>query len=107
MTMHTITPAPQAPVVPGRGRLRPLGLGDVRITGGFWADRQSVNGANTLAHIGSRLESEGWLPNFDLAVTGGLPAGRRGREQAGPEHATAARPVRRPHGDMARSGHGT
>ena len=80
MTMHTITPAPQAPVVPGRGRLRPLGLGDVRITGGFWADRQSVNGANTLAHIGSRLESEGWLPNFDLAVTGGLPAGRRGRE---------------------------
>ena len=80
MTMHTITPAPQAPVVPGRGRLRPLGLGDVRITGGFWGDRQAVNGRNTLEHIGARLESEGWLPNFDLAVSGGLPAGRRGRE---------------------------
>ncbi|MFB8146745.1 glycoside hydrolase family 127 protein [Microbacterium sp. NPDC056003] len=80
MTMHTITPAPQAPVVPGRGRLRPLGLGDVRITGGFWGDRQAVNGRNTLEHIGGRLESEGWLPNFDLAVSGGLPAGRRGRE---------------------------
>ncbi|MDY0908600.1 glycoside hydrolase family 127 protein [Microbacterium sp. CFBP9034] len=80
MTIHTITPAPQAPVVPGRGRLRPLGLGDVRITGGFWGDRQSVNGRHTLEHIGSRLESEGWLPNFDLAPTGGLVEGRRGRE---------------------------
>lgn len=80
MTMHTITPAPQAPVVPGRGRLRPLGLGDVRITGGFWGERQAVNGRETLAHIGARLESEGWLPNFDLAAAGGLPAGRRGRE---------------------------
>lgn len=80
MTIHTITPAPQAPVVPARGRLRPLGLGDVRITGGFWGDRQTVNGRHTLEHIGSRLESEGWLPNFDLAATGGLPAGRRGRE---------------------------
>lgn len=80
MTMHTITPAPQAPAVPARGRLRPLGLGDIRITGGFWGDRQGVNGRETLDHIGSRLESEGWLPNFDLATTGGLPGGRRGRE---------------------------
>lgn len=80
MTMHTISPAPQAPAVPSRGRLRPLGLGDVRITGGFWGDRQRVNGRHTLEHIGARLESEGWLPNFDLAVSGGLPARRRGRE---------------------------
>jgi DUF1680 family protein len=80
MTMHTISPAPQAPAVPSRGKLRPLGLGDVRITGGFWGERQAVNGRHTLEHIGSRLESEGWLPNFDLAHTGGLPAGRRGRE---------------------------
>nr|BFF10125.1 hypothetical protein GCM10025699_14280 [Microbacterium flavescens] len=78
--MHTITPAPQAPVVPGRGRLRPLGLGDVRITGGFWGDRQAINGSHTLEHIGSRLESEGWLPNFDRAAAGRSPAGRRGRE---------------------------
>lgn len=80
MTIHTISPAPQAPAVPSRGRLRPLGLGDVRITGGFWGERQAVNGRHTLDHIGTRLESEGWLPNFDLAVSGGLPAGRRGRE---------------------------
>jgi len=79
MTMYDTT-APASPVVPLRGRLRPLGLDEVRITGGFWADRQAVNGSATLAHIESRLESEGWLPNFDLAVVGTLPEGRRGRE---------------------------
>ena len=52
MTIHTISPAPQAPAVPSRGKLRPLGLGDVRITGGFWGERQAVNGRNTFEHIG-------------------------------------------------------
>ncbi len=80
MTMQITTPAPHAPAIPGRGRLRPLGQDDVRITGGFWGERQEINGRNTLAHIGGRLESEGWLPNFDLAAAGTLPAGRRGRE---------------------------
>ncbi|WP_204318895.1 beta-L-arabinofuranosidase domain-containing protein [Microbacterium sp. B35-04] len=79
MTMQTTT-APQAPVAPTRGRLRPLGQQEVRITGGFWGDRQTVNGRNTLAHIESRLESEGWLANFDRAAAGTLPEGRRGRE---------------------------
>jgi len=69
-----------APVVPARGRLRPLGLGDVRLTDGFWAERQRTNGSATLAHIEAKLENEGWLPNFDLAAAGRLPAGRRGRE---------------------------
>ncbi|MFH8252761.1 glycoside hydrolase family 127 protein [Microbacterium sp. B2969] len=80
MTMQITTTVPQAPVAPSRGRLRPLGQQEVRITGGFWGERQAVNAVATLDHIGSRLESEGWLPNFDLAVSGGLPAGRRGRE---------------------------
>lgn len=84
MTMLDTT-APAAPVVPTRGRLRPLGLDEVRITGGFWGDRQAVNGSATLAHIEARLESEGWLPNFDLAAAGDLPAGRRGREFADSE----------------------
>lgn len=79
------TTTPAAPVVPTRGRLRPLGLGEVHITGGFWGDRQVVNGTATLTHIESRLESEGWLPNFDLAAAGTLPAGRRGREFADSE----------------------
>lgn len=79
MTM-TSTTTPATPVVPATGRLRPLGLDEVRITDGFWARRQHVNGTATLAHIEHRLESEGWLANFDLAAAGTLPEGRRGRE---------------------------
>ena len=81
MSARTITTAvPAAPAVPSRGRLRPLGLGEVQITGGFWGHRQDINARATLAHIGHRLESEGWLPNFDLAASGTLPHGRCGRE---------------------------
>jgi len=79
MTMQNTTTL-QTPVAPARGRLRPLGQREVRITGGFWGDRQRVNGAATLEHIQSRLESEGWLGNFDRAAAGTLPEGRRGRE---------------------------
>lgn len=68
------------PAAPRAGRLRPLGLDEVRITGGFWARRQSVNGERTLAHIGHWLEREGWIRNFELAAAGSLPEGRRGRE---------------------------
>lgn len=80
MTTMRETGRTSAPVLPGTGRLRPLGLGEVTITGGFWADRQRVNRDATLGHIRSWLDREGWIANFDLAVTGGLPARRRGRE---------------------------
>ncbi|MFD6448904.1 glycoside hydrolase family 127 protein [Promicromonospora sp. NPDC060204] len=72
--------ATPTPVVPSTGRLTPLGLDQVRITGGPWARRQEVNATATLAHIEHWLEREGWLGNFDLAVSGGLAEGRRGRE---------------------------
>ncbi|KQM81233.1 hypothetical protein ASE68_15665 [Agromyces sp. Leaf222] len=68
------------PVAPSTGALRPLGLDEVRITGGLWAERQRVNGTATLDHIEHWLEREGWLANYDLAVAGSLPDGRRGRE---------------------------
>jgi len=74
------TPPTAAPVLPIRGRFRPLGLGDVQITGGFWAERQSVNAGASLAHIEHWLEREGWIRNFDLAVRGDLASERRGRE---------------------------
>lgn len=77
--------APVAPAAPSRGLLHPLGLDAVRITGGFWGDRQTVNAGHTLGHIASRLESEGWLSNFDRAAAGTLPEGRRGREFADSE----------------------
>jgi DUF1680 family protein len=69
-----------SPVVPTRGRLRPLSLAEVTITGGFWGRRQAVNATATLAHIEQWLEREGWIANFDLAAAGELPDGRRGRE---------------------------
>lgn len=73
--------APVAPADPSRGTLRPLGLGEVRITGGFWSRMQSVNVTGTLPHISHWLEREGWLPNFDLAAAGTLTSdNRRGRE---------------------------
>jgi DUF1680 family protein len=81
MTLTAGTPAVHAvPAAPSRGRLRPLGPGEVRITDGFWAERQHVNATATLPHIAHWLEHEGWAVNFDLAAAGGLPAGRRGRE---------------------------
>ncbi|MGO4298929.1 glycoside hydrolase family 127 protein [Leifsonia sp. RAF41] len=77
---------PVGPTVPSSGALRPLGLGEVRITGGFWADRQRVNAAATLPHIEHWLEREGWLGNFDAAAAGALTAeNRRGREFADSE----------------------
>ncbi|WP_428964928.1 glycoside hydrolase family 127 protein [Micromonospora fluostatini] len=78
--------APTAtPVLPIRGRLRPVGLGDVRITGGFWAERQSVNAVASLPHVEHWLEREGWIRNFDLAARGDLAGERRGREFADSE----------------------
>lgn len=86
MTLTTPTTTTHAvPVAPSTGALRPLGLDEVSITGGFWGERQSVNGRNTLAHVEHWLEREGWLANFDLAAAGTLPAGRRGREFADSE----------------------
>ncbi|XVU21243.1 glycoside hydrolase family 127 protein [Actinoplanes sp. CA-054009] len=68
------------PAVPSTGRLRPLGLREVTLRPGFWQRRQETNRAASLAHIEHWLEKAGWLPNFDAAVEGRLPADRRGRE---------------------------
>jgi DUF1680 family protein len=63
-----MTPTPFAdvgrPVAPGRSGLRPLGLYEVRITGGFWGRRQEVNASATLPHCLSWIERVGWLGNF-------------------------------------------
>lgn len=78
MTPTTTTVA--TPVAPSRGALHPLGLDEVQITGGFWADRQAVNGATTLAHIEHWMEREGWIGNFDVAAGRTPSTGRAGRE---------------------------
>lgn len=81
MTMTTTTTTTATPVAPSQGTLRPLGLDDVQITGGFWAQRQAVNGSASLAHIEHWMEREGWIPNFDVAAAGTLSdLDRGGRE---------------------------
>ena len=66
------------PVVPGSGRLRPLGIGEVEITGGFWGDRQKVNSEATIAHCHDWMERLGWVGNFRAALDGRLPQDRNG-----------------------------
>jgi DUF1680 family protein len=58
------------PVLPSHGRVRPLGLAQVSLTGGFWGDRQAVNAAATLSHCESWMERLGWLANFDRVAAG-------------------------------------
>ncbi|MEU0410635.1 beta-L-arabinofuranosidase domain-containing protein [Streptomyces griseorubiginosus] len=69
--------APVVPVAPSRGRLRPLGLDEVRITGGFWAGRREVNATATLDHCREWVDRVGWTGNFTAPVEA-----RRGREFA-------------------------
>lgn len=72
-------PAGGRPVIPSRGALRPLGLAEVRVTGGFWAGRQQINGTATLDHGRHWMDKAGWTGNF-AAATGAGPVDRRGRE---------------------------
>ena len=85
MTLTTSSTTVVSPVVPRGKTLRPLGLDEVTITGGFWADRQRVNGTATLDHIERWLEREGWIRNFDIVASGASTEGRRGREFADSE----------------------
>ncbi|MEV0130416.1 beta-L-arabinofuranosidase domain-containing protein [Dactylosporangium sp. NPDC050688] len=66
------------PVLPSRGALRPVDPRRVRITGGFWAQRQAVNGTATIEHCRTWLDRLGWTGNF--ATTGTGTVRRRGRE---------------------------
>ena len=79
-SVHTSTTTPVTPVVPSTGALRPLGLDEVVLTGGFWADRQRVNGAATIPHCDHWETRVGWIDNFDRALDGTLAEHRTGRE---------------------------
>jgi DUF1680 family protein len=52
------------PVAPSRGVLRPVGLGQVRLTGGFWQQRQEVSGTAVIEHAATWLDRLGWTGNF-------------------------------------------
>ena len=66
------------PVVPGSGRLRPLGIAEVEVTGGFWAVRQEANLTATIAHCHDWMERLGWIGNFRAARGDRLAEDRRG-----------------------------
>jgi uncharacterized protein len=60
-----------APVAPSNGAVtafRPLGLREVRLTDGFWADRLRVNRERSIPHGYAQLQATGTLPNFRLAA---------------------------------------
>ncbi|RNE64201.1 glycoside hydrolase family 127 protein [Cryobacterium tepidiphilum] len=79
-TTEPVTAAHGRPVAPSHGALRPLGLDDVSIEGGFWGDRQELNATAIIEHSEHWVERMGWVANFDAAVEGRLAADRRGRE---------------------------
>ncbi len=66
------------PVVPSRGRLRPLTLDEVQITGGGWATRQQVNADATLAHCQGWMDRLSWLANFTRAADGTIAGNHQG-----------------------------
>jgi uncharacterized protein len=66
------------PVVPSRGRLRPLTLDEVQVTGGVWAARQKVNAEATLAHCQGWMDRLGWLANFTRAADGTIAGNHQG-----------------------------
>ena len=69
MAIHTNRLA--GPVAPSKGAvsaLRPLGLREVLLTDGFWADRLRVNRERTIPHGYAQLQAAGTLQNFRLAA---------------------------------------
>ncbi|MBT0994186.1 glycoside hydrolase family 127 protein [Cellulomonas sp. DKR-3] len=69
-----------APALPGAGRLRPLGIDEVTITDGFWAQRQRVNATATIDHCDAWEQRVGWIDNFAAAAEGTVARTRTGRE---------------------------
>jgi DUF1680 family protein len=57
-----------SPAATTNGRLRPLGIGQAAVTGGFWAPRQARNGADAIPSGQDQLEKAGNLQNLRLAA---------------------------------------
>lgn len=58
------------PVGPSRSVFRPLGSEEVRIVGGFWAQKQDLNATTIIDHCLTWMERIGWIGNFDRAADG-------------------------------------
>ncbi len=58
----------RSPAASTRGRWQPVGLGQAKITGGFWAPRQVRNGESAIPTGQDQLETAGNLKNLRLAA---------------------------------------
>ncbi|WP_448808975.1 glycoside hydrolase family 127 protein [Agromyces bauzanensis] len=67
--LTAIPTARGGPVAPSRGALRPLGLGEVTITGGLWGRMQELNAGVIIDHCLGWMERIGWIANFDRVAT--------------------------------------
>ncbi|ADB35195.1 protein of unknown function DUF1680 [Kribbella flavida DSM 17836] len=67
-TSQEPAPTSVSPAATTRGRLRPIGLGRARITGGFWAPRQARNAERAIPAGQDQLEAAGNLYNLRLAA---------------------------------------
>lgn len=60
-------------------RLHPLGVDEVRVTGGYWQRVHELNRRHIIRHCLTWIDKTGWTTNFDLASAGdGLAQARRG-----------------------------
>jgi DUF1680 family protein len=82
MTDLSVSPGAGRPVVPKNGVLRPLGINEVTITGGFWGARQQLNATTTIEHCEYWVEKMGWVGNFDAAVNGTIAGRHQGKSFA-------------------------
>ncbi|MFD2795069.1 glycoside hydrolase family 127 protein [Promicromonospora vindobonensis] len=72
--LRAATAAPVAPPGPRRG----LGVGELRLDGGFWGTLQETNARATLRHCLDWMEQLGWLGNFDRVAQGATGGERPG-----------------------------
>ena len=68
------------PVQPSTSVWRPLGPGEIQVTGGFWQQKQRLNADAILRHCEEWTERTGWTGNFDHAAAGAIAGRHRGIE---------------------------
>ncbi|KQS16457.1 glycoside hydrolase family 127 protein [Frigoribacterium sp. Leaf186] len=68
-TTHPSTTAFAGPVSPSRSALTPLDASEIRLTGGYWGQKQRLNADVVLRHCEDWMERIGWTGNFDRAAS--------------------------------------
>lgn len=68
------------PVRPVSSRLTPLAQDEIRITGGFWGEKQSLNADTIIEHCRTWMERIGWIANFDRVADGTIESSHTGIE---------------------------